>query len=371
MLFFSGHEMQSILPEDVFQSMRRHYDDLDLEFKILPDPQGWTLSMDAIWSDSGLSRWREDMDFGDRWKARVGALNDVRHNYFRNGLNRYGAYIPLAFRFDLPASTKGGELCWQGTVYWPMTEGGHEKISNDEWECRKIPGDSSSPFLTVYAEDFEPGTELSMRLQGTGFFDYSPLVRQALGIVGALATIVLLGRIKLAGLFLVFGSAAAILVSLARGAFTIGTPSEFSSMVYMERGNDGLTHYGLGREIVTAAYDGRWEQALRGGENIFYFMPGLRYVWSMLLPFFGETFFGYWLIVSLLPFIMALLLRRFVNDQWVCVLLMCFVLIPIFKGLGFFQFQYSRLAVLGFAGAMAWTAMLSAIILIWPFFFES
>ena len=83
---------------------------------------------------------------------------------------------------------------------------------------------------------------------------------------------------------------------------------------------------------------------------------------------FWRNIFGYWLIVSLLPFIMALLLRRFVNDQWVCVLLMCFVLIPIFKGLGFFQFQYSRLAVLSFSGAMAWTAMLSAIILIWPFF---
>ena len=146
-VFSPGNEMQSVLPEDVFQSMRRHYDDLELEFKIRPDPRGWAFSMDAIWRGSELSRWREDLDFGDRWKARFGALNDKRHSYPLNDLNEYGAYIPLAFRFDLPASTMGGELCWRGTVYWPTAEGVHEKISNSEWEC--TPCRTASPMLPV------------------------------------------------------------------------------------------------------------------------------------------------------------------------------------------------------------------------------
>ena len=363
--------LYNALPKDVFEIMRQDYAEVGNKFKIRTAPRAWNISMDAVWSRSNLSRWREDLNFNNRWELRVGALNDVQHNYYRLGYNEYGAYLPLVFRFDLPNSTEGGKLCWQGIVYWPEVNGSYEKSVHENIDCRDLSDKFGTIPLTLYASDFTSKNPLSMHLEGTGIYNYTPLIKQFLGLVGALLTILLLSRLKVTALIIVAGTVSTIIIILARRFLQAGTPSGLSSMVYMERGNDGLVHYGLGREILTAILDGRWEFALRAGENIFFFMPGLRYIWTPLLALFGETLFGYWLIVSMVPFLIVLLARHFFSERWVVILLAFFVFIPIFNDMGFFQFYYSRLAVRGFGGAMAWTAFLAALVLIWPVFDNS
>ena len=71
-----------------------------------------------------------------------------------------------------------------------------------------------------------------------------------------------------------------------------GHPSSFSGLPYMGRGNDGLTHYSYAREMVQSLSHHNILGWLRGNENIFYMMPGMRYLLGITMPFFGESIFG-------------------------------------------------------------------------------
>ncbi|MCY4230862.1 MAG: hypothetical protein OXF26_08320, partial [Alphaproteobacteria bacterium] len=70
-----------------------------------------------------------------------------------------------------------------------------------------------------------------------------------------------------------------------------------------------LTHWKYGRRILEAAREGNWSEALRGGVDVFYFMPGLRYVNAMQATVFGESNFASWVGILLVPGLVYLLLR--------------------------------------------------------------
>ena len=78
----------------------------------------------------------------------------------------------------------------------------------------------------------------------------------------------------------------------------------------MARGNDGIAFYGYGREILSYLSEGNIYMALRGGVDVFHWMPGLRYFQSICMIFFGETNLGYLLLGLMMPFVIFNLLKR-------------------------------------------------------------
>ena len=77
-------------------------------------------------------------------------------------------------------------------------------------------------------------------------------------------------------------------------------------------GGDQLTHWKYGRRILEAATEGDWSEALRGSVDVFYFMPGLRYVNALQATVFGESNFASWAGILLVPGLVYLLLRGLV-----------------------------------------------------------
>ena len=62
-------------------------------------------------------------------------------------------------------------------------------------------------------------------------------------------------------------------------------------------------------------YNNNYFEALKGSEEIFYFMPGLRYFGSLNNIIFGETILGYFLICTFIPFIFyKILFAKEVNN---------------------------------------------------------
>jgi len=137
-------------------------------------------------------------------------------------------------------------------------------------------------------------------------------------------------------------------------------------MIYLQRGNDGLTHYKIGRQILENFYNNNYVEVLRGNSDVFYFMPGMRYVNSLFMILFGETMLGYLLIVAFIPFIIIKILRRLINKNWSIIIFWCFMVFPIFESFGFLQFYLSKLAVLGFGESLCYLFLFLFFLLILP-----
>jgi 2-polyprenyl-3-methyl-5-hydroxy-6-metoxy-1,4-benzoquinol methylase len=66
-------------------------------------------------------------------------------------------------------------------------------------------------------------------------------------------------------------------------------------------GDDGLLHASLGNNILHYLKGLNLAEAFRGGEDVFYYMPGLRYFWPAFIMVFGYTAFPFVLLLSVIP----------------------------------------------------------------------
>lgn len=80
-------------------------------------------------------------------------------------------------------------------------------------------------------------------------------------------------------------------------------------------GDDGLTHSGFGTFIIEELVNGRVLNALRGGEDIFYFMPGLRYLWPVNLTLFGTTAYFFMFFAFMIPFFVYQITNRLYSSR--------------------------------------------------------
>ena len=143
--------------------------------------------------------------------------------------------------------------------------------------------------------------------------------------------------------------------------FKENLPSKFSPFIYMGRGNDGLMHYGYGREIAKYITEGNFFMTLRGGVDVFHWMPGMRYFFALTFFIFGETNLGYILIGILFPFIIYSLLKKLFNNKIAKILTFIFLIIPIFESYGFLSFYYMKLIAKGFGGTLGWFCLIASI----------
>ena len=109
---------------------------------------------------------------------------------------------------------------------------------------------------------------------------------------------------------------------------------------YFRGGADGLFHEHQAYEIIKNIYFSNIYEALRGGENTFYFMPGLRYALAINKIIFGETSYGYLIIGFLFPLFIYKLFKNLVNEKVAFYLLISFLIFPIFENMGFGHFNY-------------------------------
>ena len=109
---------------------------------------------------------------------------------------------------------------------------------------------------------------------------------------------------------------------------------------YYRGGADGLLHYDYGRNILENISNLNFYEALRGSENIFYFMPGLRYFSALNNIFFGETSYGYVLIAVFIPIIIFKIFEKLISTKFAIILFISFIFFPIFENMGFGHFNY-------------------------------
>src|SRR5207253_5412639 len=120
-----------------------------------------------------------------------------------------------------------------------------------------------------------------------------------------------------------------------------------------DAGDDGLVYDGFARSMLRQFLSGDFASALEGGEPVFYFTPGLRYLRALEHLIFGETYLGYLSLILLLPFLVLALFRRFLPLDWALAMLAVFVAVPVGVLFGSSLLQYVKWAARGFADPAA------------------
>ncbi len=332
--------------------------------------QAFAFSADGILDHPAYSRRVTGIDFSDPVRLRLGFINELAYNWnsqvsdlsraqrdrrSRAFLRPWTLTMPWFVMYRFPADFAGSALCWRGEVLWEGAGETFAPVTHADMQCRTLTSDDIGRriFGVAIAHD------LAMRLDPIWHVRLRQLLEPGLALIASAAVLALLVRVRGRRLVLPFALiAATLLVALFNDASFIGGVRPFDS------GDDGLVYDGYARDILRRLVAGDLAGALEGGERVFYFTPGLRYLRAAEHIFFGETYLGYLSLILLLPFLVFALARRFLPLTWAIALTLMFAAIPVGVGFGSSLLQYVKWAARGFADPAAYALFLAGFVLL-------
>ncbi len=342
---------------------RKIVDHLSLiETKTIPN----AFSADGIWQHPKYSRVVNDINFQGLKKARLGTLNDLKYNLYPPHSIYIRDYLPFLITYIFPSDAVGLKVWFQGQSFWPTPEKKMEKVDHSTWSYRIIQlGDVGEPIYFVGGDTLKAATyvpSLVVSLEKNMFqqmMDWIKISLILLSIGGVLyGTLEWKDRFKF---YLYFGS-----ISIQILYLVYVLPIFFTGLYPLNAGGDGLTYYAYGRGILHNFYLGNIYDALKGGEHIFYFMPGFRYIRALEMSIFGDTYYGYVLAFMFIPILTFKFLRYFFSLGHSLVFLGIFFLPLNFvsRYLGFSDYFYLGQTCWGNAETLAYGCFTTGIVLI-------
>jgi hypothetical protein len=214
--------------------------------------------------------------------------------------------------------------------------------------------------------------DLAMRLRPGVKIRLHQLVEPALASIGCAAVVALLvfgalntGSLKTAALRIWRRAALPLaLIAVTLAVAFLNDASFIGGVRPFDSGDDGLVYDGYARTMLRHLLAGDIAGALEGGEKVFYFTPGMRYLLAVEHLIFGETYLGSLALVLLLPFLVFALFRRFLPARWALASVVIFAAIPVGVLFGSSLVQYVKWAARGFADPAAYTFFLAGLVLL-------
>jgi hypothetical protein len=332
----------------------------------------FALSSDALWQNPKYSRVVDTIDFRTQDEARIGAINLGQYNFYA-ARTKPRHQQPLKFKTDsridrnamphfvmaeINANLVGGQTCWRGDVLWEGTKDEFSLAHSDTSICRPLRdvdiGKRIFALAITRAQPLEfavvPPVQLRLLLW----------TKDAIRVFGLLAVLGLLVSFdRFRRLLLPFAAALSTLITT-----TIICPPFLFGFHAEEGGNDGLVHESFGYHIARAVRDGNWTDALRGGERVYYFMPGLRYFRALEDFLFGDTSYGVVLCTMFIPVFLYFFLRRLLPFRLSVALICLFLLTPLLERFGFAHFLYVKEMIKGFPEPLGYAAFLGGMALV-------
>ncbi len=330
----------------------------------------FAFSADGIFDHPEFSRRVTGVDFADPVWLRLGFINELRYNWNSNVsdvdrasrdrrfwvlVHRWKLEMPWFVMYRFPAQFAGSALCWRGDVLWEGAGGGFQAINHRSMACQTLTADDTGRRIFGVAIRQDP--PLAMTLEPTMKIRLWRLVEPALALIACAAVLGLLVRVRLARTIVPFTFIAlALVVAFFTEANFIGGVRPFDS------GDDGLVYDGYARAMLQHVLAGDIVGALEGGEKVFYFTPGTRYLRAAEHVIFGESYLGYLSLMLALPILVFVLFRRFLPLRWALALGLIFAGIPIGVLFGSSLVLYIKWAARGFGDPAAYALFLTGCI---------
>ncbi len=280
------------------------------------------------------------INFKNREELRLAQINTLNYNLAFD--KEFRRNIPYYVFYEIPNSYKNSKICGKGNIYYKFNsinddldskKKGFNKLKT---ECIKLDNNFSSFNLVGYSINTDD--QLSIKL----YENNSKKIFSFLSIFSNILFIFIFYIVFFnfknfnKTYFLVF------LLSLISTILIIIIKDQnlLFGLRYFRGGADGLFHEYQGFEIIKNFYNLNIINVLRGGEDVYYFMPGLRYFIALGKIFNGDTSYTYLITGMLLPIFIYNLLRNLISQKIALIATISFLFIPIFENIGFGHFNY-------------------------------
>ncbi|HBM90551.1 MAG TPA: hypothetical protein DD400_01540, partial [Rhodospirillaceae bacterium] len=300
------------------------------------DPFVW--SADNIWrSAQDVSRLTREIDVHDIISAKLGAFNTLDYHWYNELHGKplsdiHRQTTPFWVNYTLPAEATGGQLCWQGGAWWQKASELPVKKIHAVFSCVDLAEEDSGSKIWMGFIDHEAGTKIKLKWPASQnlwrFVDF--------GLAGLGVLCLVLFSLRPRRKELALG---AILTAITAFVFYHYSGNVLTGLIPYAGGGDGLVHSSHGRVIVRSIVEGNWLEALRGGEDVFYYMPGLRYFIALESFLFGEMHYGEVISVLLFPVLIWRLFRHLKIEIWTIPVLAVSLFLP--RAANIFGMSYS------------------------------
>lgn len=299
----------------------------------------YAFSSDDIFKKSKYTRKTNFINFNSREDLRIEQVNTLNFNLvFDKELRRE---LPYYVYYEIPKSYFKSKICGKGNIYYTFVNSKEYQIKDLNFkklqnEC--LIHSKINHTLLIIGYSINKTDDLEINLENN-------LVN--------LLILYLLNLIKIIFIFY-FTKVFFEMKKFSKKDISVFFLTMFSTFLYIyfkdlnilfglryyRGGADGLFHEYQAYEIVKHMYNLEFRELLKGGENIFYFMPGLRYLLAINKIIFGSTAFGYILLTILMPIFLYKLFKNLISEKIAFYLILSFLFIPIFENLGFGYFNY-------------------------------
>ena len=128
-----------------------------------------------------------------------------------------------------------------------------------------------------------------------------------------------------------------------------------NTYLYQYPGGDGFLYLYWSNLINQAFIENNFYNFFRGGADVFYWMPGMRYFVGIEKIIFGNAYYLHLIILSFLPYIFKRLLSIYFSEKVVIILMISFLFVPLMHHMGFSYFQFFRYFTKIFSEPIAYT----------------
>ncbi|HZQ72993.1 MAG TPA: hypothetical protein VFB08_08750 [Burkholderiales bacterium] len=255
-------------------------------------PQGaFAKSADGLWRRGALSRPVDEIALGPEKRLSAGFLFDSRFVWATFSENPNKAPLSFYVAYALPRELEGSTLCWTGSLVWERPGAVEREAKRSS--CRAlVAGDVGARVWALQPNELQP---LVLQLHPSVALAARLAAYRAWLVVST--CLLLLAGVRLRSLpwtpIAILGASAAIGYAAA--------PEFFGGLPGRAVNRDALLYLSWGRDILFDLLQGRVGDALRGGEDVYVFMPGMRYFRAAESALFGDSGFGYLLLICIVP----------------------------------------------------------------------
>lgn len=332
------------LPQDTYSVLRQlfytNYKNIDCDAQKYPTCWKNTSIATTLYEKSLDGDYVSGINFTSRAMARLGAINKTKYNIMTPPYNNIiRDRIPFFISYEFPSEAVGMELSWTGDMLFAdgLSTTGVRVLTK---------ADISKPIIYSGIKD---STDVAVRLNQSWQYKLSLAIKTLVQLLAVSGILFLLFKIPNSKYIL----GMAVLLALQSLYILLYKPEMLSGLPVLVGGGDGLVFYNNGRDIALNILSGNFMEALRGGSDSFYYMPGLRYLIAINNLIFGESLAGYAVFVAFIPIIVFNLLRKIFNNKTALIMLALFF-IPPMKFFGFASHFYIKMALTAYGEAISY-----------------